>query len=1171
VAVTAVAAVFAAAAAPASPPVTLVPGRDVRLNLEGDQGVTTIVHLREGQACAVRILRQESPVALALSDPAGAQRRLWIRDPADARGSDCTRPARADAAWVADKPGDWTVRVLPPAGAGPVGVTLRAETPRAATPADRLGWEADRLDAEVGAQLDGGHADEAVAMAPRLVEARERQDGDDRLALASDLGYLGVRFFGAAACRAGAWDLAETLVRRALALRAAALPEGDLCVAESRSLVASILYAEGGYEEGEELEKRSLAARLARGPTAAAQAQRGRRDVGLLLMKEGKYSEAEQYLTATLDSIESDPAPDPAARADALHTLGELLRSQNRYPEAAARFAAARASLEGAAAPDAGLLADITSSLAGLHLDRAEYDDAEHEARRFLDLLDAHPEAATPERRVIGRNNLGEIYRRQGRLEDAQPILTEALDAAREALCPDNPTLLFFRINLAMLLAERGQAARAEALYRESLRATEAALGPSHPSVAQSLHDLAGFLASTGRAAEAVALGDRALLIREEIFGPDHPLTAATRLARARARLDRGDPPAEVLPEVERARAALAASAVDPESEVEAETLASDLMRRLGRRDEAVAMLERALEGVERLRPRRGGGETARADFLRRHLGDYDRRIAWAVEDGDDAGAFVWAERSRARSLLDLLTVGTGDLRASVPPAERPALEERASKAASALAEAQARAEYERTRRDRSPEERRRVRAEIEAAVDAAARAVRLTEDDVRAHSPLWRDAVTSEGGAVGVEEARRGAVPRGGWLLEYRIGPGGAWLFALPAENGPLEVVPLRLDQESAARLRVSPGPVTADLLDAILAGDVKTRVPSLLRSLAAPPSTAGDEGETIAALAALREAILPAAIWRHLRRASEVVLVADGPLLSLPFEALVIRPARSWNDARLWIDEGPVIRYAASATSLVNLERRAAEVRHPAARQRETPWVLSVSDPDYGGRFPPLPGTARESAAIAEAFRSAGLPGAVQVLEGSTATEPAVIAALAGRRYIHFATHGLVDPRRSDLLAGLALTASPPAPVDGATPGPGAASAAAAAPSSGTDGLLQLYEIDSLRIDADLVVLSACDSGIGRRSEGEGLMSLARGFFAAGGRRVVATLWPVSDASTVTLVGDLFRSVAEDEAAGRDLRSASALRDAKRLLRRRSETADPFYWAPFILSGMP
>jgi CHAT domain-containing protein len=218
----------------------------------------------------------------------------------------------------------------------------------------------------------------------------------------------------------------------------------------------------------------------------------------------------------------------------------------------------------------------------------------------------------------------------------------------------------------------------------------------------------------------------------------------------------------------------------------------------------------------------------------------------------------------------------------------------------------------------------------------------------------------------------------------------------------------------------------------------------------------------------------------------------------------------------------------------------------------------VLSVSDPDYGGRFPPLPGTARESAAIEDAFRSAGLPGAVQVLGGSAATEPAVIAALAGRRYLHFATHGLVDPRRSDLLAGLALTASPPAPVGGATPGPDA------------DGLLQLYEIDSLRIDADLVVLSACDSGIGRRSEGEGLLSLARGFFAAGGRRVVATLWPVSDVSTVALVGDLFRSVAEDEAAGRGLRAASALRDAKRLLRRRPGTAAPFYWAPFILSGM-
>jgi tetratricopeptide (TPR) repeat protein len=1150
-----------ATAGSGSPPL-LVPGHELRLSLDGDEGRAVLLRLRAGDHGAVRLVRQTAPVALVLVDPSGTERRRVIRDPAETADSDCPLPARPDAAWVADAAGTWTLRVLPPAGVAPVEVALVAERRRPASEADRRAWEADLLDARVTGLLDDGRAAEAVEAARALVEAHEREHRGDRVALASDLAYLGRRFALIGACQAGTWDAAETYVRRALLLRAAALPERDLCVAESRSLLASVLYARGSYEEGESLEKAALAAKTAAGPAAAPQRRAGLRDVGLLLLKQGKYTEAEPFLRGVLEAIDREPAADAGARARALQALGELLRAQDRYDEARARFQEARTELERAPAPDFARLADVTSSLAGLYLDRAEYGDAEREARRFLDILDAHPDVLTPERRVIGLNNLGEIYRRQGRLEDAEAILADALAAAREALCPENPTLLFFRNNLAMLYADRGERERAEALYRESLEATERALGPRHPSVAQCLHDLGGLLQTSGRAAEAVPLVDRALAIREEVFGPDHPVTASTRLARARALLDAGNPPERVLAEVQRARTALAASAVDPESEVEAGVLEADLLRRLGHRDESVAALERALLGIERLRPRRGGGEGTRADFLRRHLGDYDRRIAWAVESGDAAAAFAWTERSRARAFLDVLTLGTGDVRRSVAPAERARLEARESEAAAELAEAQARATFERARADLSREDRRRRLVDLDGRVDRAARALRLAQDDFRAHSPLWRDAITAAGGTVAAEEARHGVLlPPGGWLLEYRIGAEASWLFALPADGGSVEAIPLALDGDEARTLGVPPGPITTAMLETILTGRAKGGgVPLLLRLASPPSSVADDEEETVSLLAVLRRALIPDRLWRRVRRAPDVILVPDGSLLMLPFEALVTRGGRDWRAARLWLDDGPVIRYAVSATSIVNLARRPAVPatgpppapgRPPAAA---SPWVLSVSDPNYAGRYPPLPGTARESSALRDAFRSAGFPDAVKVLAGDAASEPAVRAALPGMRYLHFATHGLVDPRRSDLLAGLAL-ATPP----GTPPGPEA------------DGLFQLFEIDATRVDAELVVLSACDSGVGRRIEGEGVFSLARGFFAAGARRVVATLWPVSDTSSADLVGELFRRMADDDAAARDARPAVALRDAKRLLRSRPDTAAPFYWAPFTYSGLP
>ena len=111
--------------------------------------------------------------------------------------------------------------------------------------------------------------------------------------------------------------------------------------------------------------------------------------------------------------------------------------------------------------------------------------------------------------------------------------------------------------------------------------------------------------------------------------------------------------------------------------------------------------------------------------------------------------------------------------------------------------------------------------------------------------------------------------------------------------------------------------------------------------------------------------------------------------------------------------------------------------------------------------------------------------------------------------------------------------------------------------------DGFLRLHEIYGLRLDADLAVLSACASNAGRVVAGEGVFALSRGFLVAGARRVVASQWPVDDASTAALMGDFFRRLTTSP----DL--ARALRDAKLRLRRDARWGDPFFWAPFVLTG--
>ena len=112
--------------------------------------------------------------------------------------------------------------------------------------------------------------------------------------------------------------------------------------------------------------------------------------------------------------------------------------------------------------------------------------------------------------------------------------------------------------------------------------------------------------------------------------------------------------------------------------------------------------------------------------------------------------------------------------------------------------------------------------------------------------------------------------------------------------------------------------------------------------------------------------------------------------------------------------------------------------------------------------------------------------------------------------------------------------------------------------------DGFLRLHDIYNLRLGADLVVLSGCQTGLGKAVQGEGLVGLTRGFMYAGARRVVASLWQVDDESTADLMRRFYRAMLKD---GR--RPSEALRAAQLEMSRDRRWAAPFYWAGFVLQG--
>lgn len=252
-------------------------------------------------------------------------------------------------------------------------------------------------------------------------------------------------------------------------------------------------------------------------------------------------------------------------------------------------------------------------------------------------------------------------------------------------------------------------------------------------------------------------------------------------------------------------------------------------------------------------------------------------------------------------------------------------------------------------------------------------------------------------------------------------------------------------------------------------------------------------------------------------------VILSPQRALLLVPMAALPLA------DGEPWGAHSPL----ASVPSLGVLRYTAPKIAEAAKT-----GALVVGDPQMpfwqGTPLAQLPGAQREAASVAKALGAAG----TVLLTGGTATETAVRFAMGGKRWIHLATHGLArddDP-------GLSFVALTPDPKE--------------------DGLLTVGEVLQLHTHADLVVLSACQTGLGKVS-GDGVLGLGRAFLYAGTPRVVVSLWSVPDEPTALLMASLYAELAKGRGPADSLRRAQTAT--------RSQYPDPAQWAAFVLIGEP
>jgi CHAT domain-containing protein len=302
------------------------------------------------------------------------------------------------------------------------------------------------------------------------------------------------------------------------------------------------------------------------------------------------------------------------------------------------------------------------------------------------------------------------------------------------------------------------------------------------------------------------------------------------------------------------------------------------------------------------------------------------------------------------------------------------------------------------------------------------------------------------------------------------------------------------------------------------------------------------------------------------QLGRAKRIIIVPDGPLQYLPFSALSIRDATG--ERAIVADHEIIVLPSASALGAVRkavanrprpvagaavfadpvFERDDPRVpRHSTAPKAEQ-WKKQPSagmavwrDVQPGSRYiPSLPGSRDEADAVLQSLGPQG----VFVARGFLASRETVLTHdLGSYRVIHFATHGILDekhPERSGLILSL---------ID--------------KQGKAQDGYLRLNEIYNLKLSADLVVLSSCDSALGKDLSSEGIIGLPRAFLRAGAKSVIATLWKVDDRATAELMVHFYSRLHQGESP------ASALRNSQRDLSRNSQWHHPYFWAAFIFQG--
>jgi len=831
-------------------------------------------------------------------------------------------------------------------------------------------------------------------------------------------------------------------------------------------------------------------------------------NLGIIYKEKGDYAKAAQFHQQALAGRERVLGADNNLVAASLTDLATIYRVTGDYAKAEEmqlRALAIREKLQGPDDPDVGQVLYNLGALYGVKKDWAKAAEVTERSLRIWEKV------LGPDHEDVGRvlNNLAVMYSGLGEYDKAEAAILRAIAISEKAIGPDNVRLSDQLENLADIYVIKGEYAKAEPLYQRALRIKEKALPADHPNPTVTLMGLADLYYYQGEYAKAGPLFQRALAIREKALGPDHPDVAETLNGLARLYEAEGD--------IKQALSYQARANALVERENELKLFAGSQSEQLAYFDFLTEQTNQTLSLHMRLaRDEQQACDLAAATILQRK-GRVQDEMAGSMEVlrqrlGAGAQALLEQLNDTTARLAKLVLNGPGKTSVAEHQQQVQALEEQREALESEISRRSA-GFYEHTQ------------TVTLKAVQAA-----IPDDAALVEFAVYRPLVKRIGDkqkAYGESRYVAYVIRHQGEVRWQELGPSAG------------------IDARVAALRQALSDPQRKDVQQLARAVDLKVMQP----------------------------------VRASLGSAKHLLISPDGPLNLIPFAALV-------DEQGHYLIEAHTITYLTSGRDLLRLQVR---------RESKGPPVV-VADPAFGepaliaassrtgaknsagvnGRpqvdysqvfFGPLPGVAEEVRALKDLLPQASF------LTKEQATK-AALKKLSGPSILHIATHGffLQDEQPATQENSAATQAKDGtrlskwiAHVEDPLLRSGLALAGANQSSNGnTDGILTALEAAGLDLwGTKLVVLSACDTGVGVVKNGDGVYGLRRALVLAGAESQVMSLWAVSDRSTRDLVVGYYKALLQGAGRG------EALRQVQLQMLKDKSHRHPYYWAAFIQTG--